>query len=140
MITYVQGDLFNVESGILAHACNYNGIWGGGIAGIFRRRFPKAFETYRQVCEQKGPSLLGSALLISDGDYRIACLFTNDYTTVEKVYELTKRCLEDLQSQITDDTVVNMPKINSGIFSVPWEITEKALQEVGGDYHVYVLE
>jgi ADP-ribose 1''-phosphate phosphatase len=34
---------------------------------------------------------------------------------------------------------VNMPKINSGIFGVPWELTERALIESGMDCQVFEL-
>ena len=42
VIKYIQGDLFthSIPSSkkiILAHACNTQGSWGGGIAAIFRK-------------------------------------------------------------------------------------------------------
>lgn len=139
MITYKTGDLFQLQEGVLAHACNYEGVWGGGIAAVFRRKFPNAYKLYRDKCLQTGSDLLGTAFVIKDGPFLIACLFTNDYTTVERVCELTRKSLLDLQSQLDPHTVVNMPKINAGIFNVPWECTEKAIESVDGEYCVYVL-
>ncbi|KAJ5826610.1 hypothetical protein N7447_003373 [Penicillium robsamsonii] len=45
------GDLFNAPNGAaLIHACNCQGVWGAGIARSFRKRYPAAYEIYRNHC------------------------------------------------------------------------------------------
>ena len=84
------GDLFSSAptGSILVHACNTQGVWGGGIATAFKARFPQAFEIYHATCKEYGDALLGKTLLIAPQEedtqangggegYAIACLFTS---------------------------------------------------------------
>lgn len=139
MIKYVKGDLFNANSGVLAHACNCYGVWGGGIAVAFRKKFPAAYEAYHQHCALRSPQqLLGTCYLIPDGKFKIACLFTSDNSSVDETVAYTKSAMEDLIRQAPDEPI-SMPKINAGIFAVPWEKTESALVQLDYPINVYVL-
>lgn len=139
MIKYVKGDLFSVSSGVLAHACNCYGVWGGGIAVAFRQKFPAAYESYRKHCAQRSPQqLLGTCYLIPQGNYNIACLFTSDNSSVEETVSYTKSAVEDLIRQAPGEPI-SMPKINAGIFAVPWDKTETALTQLNHPITVYVL-
>ncbi|PSK37911.1 hypothetical protein C7M61_003161 [Candidozyma pseudohaemuli] len=151
MLNYIKGDLFNhnsVKKAILAHACNPHGSWGGGIAAQFRKRYPDAYTKYAEHCKQNGPLLLGTAYVIPVEDKYVACLFTSNFeNSVGEIVEYTRQSLGDLAGKLgelgdveedqTGRPVVNMPKINSGIFNVPWEETEKALLDADILVNVY---
>lgn len=157
LIKYVKGDLFCAPAGaILAHSCNCRGSWGGGVAAVFRRKFPGAYKTYENHCAKHAPTqLLGTCLMIptdiSDpgtGDYIIACLFTSDLggggaDAPDQILRHTKSALGDLKEQLQEldnpSQPVYMPKINAGIFRVPWEDTEAVLKESDHNYVVYEL-
>ncbi|KAL4735646.1 hypothetical protein BDV11DRAFT_208303 [Aspergillus similis] len=50
-ITEVEGDLFDApDATVLIHACNCLGSWGAGIAGVFRKKYPAAYEIYESHC------------------------------------------------------------------------------------------
>ncbi|KAG5418620.1 POA1 [Candida metapsilosis] len=160
-IKYITGDLFRhtaTQSGksvILAHACNTGGSWGGGIAAVFRTKFPQANSEYANYCHNNS-NLLGKTLLLRADDFKesrvyIANLFTSDFNqSPEQIACYTHESLEDLAAQLKDiddvevhgdKKVVNMPKINAGIFGVPWELTEAELEKVKElDFNVYVLD
>ncbi|RCK65043.1 ADP-ribose 1''-phosphate phosphatase [Candida viswanathii] len=156
IIKYIQGDLFThaIPPGkkiILAHACNTQGSWGGGIAAVFRKKFPKANLDYSQYCHVHH-NLLGKSLLIQSDQpsILIACLFTSDFNqSPHQIVEYTKQSLLDLEKLLSSyndletidgKVVINMPKINAGIFGVPWEDTEEALKKVHDLYfNVYVI-
>lgn len=89
----------------------------------------------------------------------VACLFTSDFAGTKKlppheIVKYTRLALQDLEQKLEAcehaDTlerdensaiVVNMPKINAGLFAVPWEETEAVLQEFPSlSFNVYVLE
>lgn len=53
MITYVKGDLFESPAQTLVNTVNTVGVMGRGVALEFKRIYPKMFEEYRQLCEQK---------------------------------------------------------------------------------------
>lgn len=153
MINYVKGDLFahtTKKIAVLAHACNPHGLWGGGIAAQFRKRYPKAYQEYALHCREHGNSLLGSSFLATTEDQQVlvACLFTSDFSIEpSEIVKFTGQSMTDLTSQLkkhndieTDGDgkpVISMPMINSGIFGVPWEDTEAELQK-STDVHIDV--
>ncbi|RLV95183.1 ADP-ribose 1''-phosphate phosphatase [Spathaspora sp. JA1] len=159
MITYIKGDLFShkaidiSKSIILAHACNTGGSWGGGIAAVFARKYPSANLKYSNYCATHS-NLLGTTLLIpadSTNKVYIACLFTSDFSqTPSEIVNYTNQALSDLSKQLANSElnfqtenqhpIINMPKINAGIFGVPWELTEEVLQKHPNlNFNVYVI-
>lgn len=152
MINYIKGDLFSHSSSqsiVLAHACNPFGLWGGGIAAHFGKRYPSAYKLYADHCHQHGNALLGRSLVVpadSDSKVYIACLFTSNFeNSPAQIVEYTKQSMSELAKQLKSienvetengKPVVNMPMINSGIFNVPWKDTEAVLDR--NDIHVNV--
>ena len=144
VVKYITGDLFRhtAHSGkavVLAHACNTGGSWGGGIAAVFRTKFPQANSEYSNFCHNNH-NLLGKSLLLKADDFS---------ESPERIASYTYESLKDLAEQLElipdvesngDCKVVNMPKINAGIFGVPWELTEAELEKVKDlDFNVYIL-
>ncbi|KAH3662415.1 hypothetical protein OGAPHI_005667 [Ogataea philodendri] len=164
-INYVKGNLFRLaakpatEPVYLAHACNCLGVWGGGIAAEFRRQFQSTYKVYHEHClkYKSDPSeLLGTALIIpadrKDSGYvsgtgdklSVVCLFTSVMggESPEEIAKYTELAMQDLKTQLSQTTtqyVLAMPKINAGIFGVPWSLTERALTAVGVPCTVYEL-
>ena len=134
-IIYVKDDLFNApKDAYLGHAVNCKGVWASGIAKQFVEKFPKAFSEYKMVCYTlKRDSLPGLTLLCSkENEYKIICLFTSlDYgfrvDTPELILEHTKECCHDIMNHSVIREI-HIPKINSGLFKVPWEQTEAVLK------------
>ncbi|CDR40145.1 CYFA0S04e04544g1_1 [Cyberlindnera fabianii] len=94
----------------------------------------------------------------SDDPYIIACLFTSVggggfADAPAEIVKNTRLALEDLERQLKETSsevllglkkvrghwVVDLPKINAGIFRVPWDETEAVLKESGLDYNVYIV-
>lgn len=152
-ITYIKGDILQVAGipRILLHSCNCNGSWGGGIAYQLALRYPDAEKEYMERCERHVVGLLGKCQLLKteeDPNLIIGCLFTAAFGGSDQndsyILKYTKSALDNFKSQIEqDETLKNhkiiMPKINSGIFGVPWQLTEKILEESGLDITVYVI-
>lgn len=114
-------------------------------------------------------SLLGTTLLIPSSssdpgnnggknNFYIACLFTSDFAGRKKlgpkdIVNNTSLSINDLLDHVNalrdkgidlEDNgkglVLNMPKINAGLFSVPWEDTADALDKFDLDINVYVID
>lgn len=140
MITYVQGDLFNAPpSQLLVHACNCQGVWGSGVAAQFKKYRPIEFTLYKRFSELLGRNALGQALIIND----VGCLFTSfnyglNVDPPELILKNTEIALITLLDHTTMD--IAMPKINSGLFKVPWEDTEKILNKFDHNFFVYTGE
>ncbi|KAG2734799.1 hypothetical protein G9P44_002805 [Scheffersomyces stipitis] len=173
MIRYIKGDLLGhlppskSSVAVFAHACNCQGVWGGGIAAVLRVKFPSTYPLYSGHCQEKGCDphrLLGTSVVVpsqaSDpGNIAgyppkyIACLFTSDFAqTQEEIVAYTDSAIEALVDQLKElhkttaietgqsgKIVVNMPKINAGIFAVPWEKTEAVLKKYDVEFNVYVI-
>lgn len=145
-IKHIKGDLFSAPAGsVLLHACNCYGSWGGGIAAVFRRKYPDAYDFYHRHCvaQTDKKKLLGTALLIPTrsgaGDYLVGCLFTSlgggatNCDDVAEILAATKASLSDLKRQLDAMPADQRPplagcKFNSGIFNVPWEQTEQVIE------------
>jgi ADP-ribose 1''-phosphate phosphatase len=134
-VKIIKGDLFNAPKGsIICHAVNCKGVWGAGIAKQFATEYPSAYKFYKRMCEENGASLLGSCLLVDVDDYKIACLFTsNGYgpqvDDEEDILYNTQSAIDDLIWQNIANLPINMCKINSGLFCVPWKKTQDVLEE-----------
>lgn len=152
-IKYVKGDILHAGNfpRILLHSCNCNGTWGGGIAYQLALRYPDAEEEYRETCNRHVVGLLGKCLLLrtkEDPNLIIGCLFTAAYGGSDQnesyILKYTKMALQNLASQLNQDKKlmnyqIVMPKINSGIFGVPWAHTEQLLEASPQDFAVYVI-
>jgi O-acetyl-ADP-ribose deacetylase (regulator of RNase III) len=51
---YVMGDLLSVESGIIVHGCNAQGVMGSGVAKVIRDKYPDAYIKYRKKFDESG--------------------------------------------------------------------------------------
>lgn len=128
MIKYVDDDLFNAPSNsILLHACNCMGVWGSGVAYQFRQKFRTEHLLYEAYCQHTGPLGIGTCLLLNN----VGCLFTSisygkDVDRPELILVNTRSAITSLLSK-TPAREFHLPKINSGLFKVPWEETEKIL-------------
>lgn len=153
MINYIKGNLFSAPTGsVLAHACNCHGIWGGGIAATFRSKFPHAYEEYRNHCLAVPPAerarLVGTSLLLKDSGYYIACLFTSESggESSSAIARATRYSMDDLVRRLEKEGVdvarqpVCMPRINSGIFGVPWDKTAEALEQLSPAVKIIVYD
>lgn len=151
LIRYIKGDLFNAPKGaVLTHSCNCQGSWGGGVAAIFHKKFPVSYETYKNHCAQySAEELLGTCLVIptsgsepGGAGYKIACLFTSNSggggaDPPAKILTNTDRAMHHLITQLEPSEEIHMPKINAGIFRVPWEDTEQVLRTLNKQIVVY---
>lgn len=155
MIEYRKGDMFEQdrEGKIFVHACNCQGVWGSGIAKVFAEKYPQAYQRYRTHCleyVEKGKQTLlqGTTLLIKNELQYIGCLFTSIYygkfkSAAPIILENTRNAIEDFFSiDVARMMEIHSPKINSGLFGVPWEQTENIINDAikGTDFRWIVWE
>lgn len=136
-----SGDLFSViDYHILVQACNTKGVWGRGIAKVFAYKYPSAYQNYAIRCaEISDEELQGTCFITAGGGRLIGCLFTSKgygqmTDPAELILKSTKTAIKDLFLQLTatfpNETInVASPRINAGLFSVPWKKTEKIIKE-----------
>jgi len=134
-VKIIKGNLFNApEESIICHAVNCRGVWGAGIALQFAKRFPWSFREYQKICASKKDwELVGTTSLISSPKHIIGCLFTSkgfgDNADPESyILYQTINAISDLISKNIHKRPIHMCKINSGLFGVKWEKTQKVLE------------
>lgn len=132
---YRKGSLFKAAepNAVLAHACNASGAWGAGIAKQFATKYPKALKEYKDWCEKNPEELVGSYLKLRDNEVVIACLFTSagygdQKDDEETILKNTHKAIQAFLCSIPYRGVVNSPKINSGLFKIPWKRTEEVIK------------
>lgn len=134
-----KGDLFKVkENAVLTHACNAQGVWGRGIAALFKKKYPKAFKRYNGFCYAKSEmktQILGKALIARD-TVPVGCLITSwHYSPPDPsmlITEHTEMAAESLITQVQTSLPnyeIHSCKINAGLFKVPWEESEDAIKK-----------
>lgn len=142
-IIYRKGNLFkNIGNDtVLVHSCNAQGSWGKGIALEFKKQFPEAYEDYYRFCNQYKRNRqtklivgIGAWFGYPRGKQRVGCLFTSNgygkYKDDERtILKNTKRAIESLLFLTPEIYTIHSSKINSGLFEVPWEKTEKVIEE-----------
>lgn len=132
-IIHRNGDLFNAPpEAMLAHACNCKGLWRSGIAAQFKVRFPDDHIEYERLCYLHGSSLRGQAVLLAG---RVVALFTSvgygQYVDPPaSILEATRSAIRSLDSQLPRQVEVHSPRINAGLFKVPWEQTEAVIKGI----------
>ena len=148
MITHHRGSVFEAPTGaMLIHSASTRGVWGAGIAQEFRRRFPTAHEEYRSSCHVSYLNIVGQARITLEPSHWVATLITStgvgrtvDHWSVICGY--TRKALRDLvdhawprarvrYGRLPGDPLpaIHLPRINSGLFGVPWSRTESILNE-----------
>jgi|ERR1700722_3979789 len=141
-IYYKKMSLFDApKNSIICHACNAQGVWGSGIAKEFKSLFPKAFEEYNQYCTMNLPfHLVGTALITKpENSYRVGCLITSSdfgarLGAEQMILTNTKNALDKL-GQNCNEPIFYSNKFNSGLFKVPWEKTEKLINDFVKKYN-----
>lgn len=145
-VSYIKGDIFELapKGEYIAHAVNCQGVWGSGIAEQFRKKYPESYREYVNYCLDWRPDqIIGESYETREN---VVCLFTSkDYggnkDGVDKIVLATRSALKDfLEYREDEGTTIYMPKINSGLFGVPWHKTEAVLKEFDGQLNFVVYE
>lgn len=133
MIEYRKGSVFDhlEPNMIIVHSVNGQGVWGAGFAKELKERYPEAYEKYKAFCGIKPwPLLRGKDIICGDykSDQFISCLFVSqrygqEKDTPREIIATTISALGNLLHCAEDITFIS-PKINSGLFEVPWIKTE----------------
>lgn len=129
-ITYIKGDALDApQDRLLLHACNCKGNWGRGIAKQLADKYPLSYAAHKLGA----PFTVGNIQIINIDHRVIVCLFTSkgygysvDCSSV--ILQNTSNCLATLAKAYKKSTItIASPKINAGLFNVPWEHTERLI-------------
>ena len=127
----IQGNLLDIETGVICHQVNCQRVAGSGLALQIRTRWPGWFIEY-----QRNPPRLGSVHFYQLNKPRIliASLYAQlNYGTWARQtnYEAFYTCLETLRHNVRDDQTIYFPHgIGCGLAGGNWRIISTMIDEV----------
>ena len=149
MIHYIkEGDIFSMKGvNSYAHGCNCAGSMGRGIAAQFRKKFPRMYENYRQMCLNK-TFRPGDVYDYNYGSGHVYNLATQQHyciagqlaklvyieTSIEKMMQLAEK------SSVWS---IVMPKIGAGLGGLNWGEVKAIIEIVAASHSkvdLYVVE
>lgn len=145
-VRYKKGDVLKSledENTVIAHACNMQGMWGSGVAKFIGEKFPYSYYEYRMAINQ-GKVKLGGHYYAHDEYQAVVCLFTsNGYgpskDSEDRIVANTRTAIDGFIKTASDGLKIVSPKINAGLFRVPWEKTEAIINETLQKYNKEII-
>jgi len=130
-IIELKGNLFDYlnKDDIFLHSCNGQGTWGAGIAKGFAKNFPKSYISHKERHNK-----VGDGYVLKDDGYNVGCIITSEFYGTRKappkeILVFTFISLIKLFSSFESDSfTIQSPKINSGLFKVPWDLSAKIIE------------
>lgn len=147
-IIYRKGNLLDVQSGVIAHGVNCQGVMGSGVALAIKQKYPAAYSNYHKKCkdhfqwpDKPTSAMLGDVQVVKINDnLRVANCFTQDSYGINKRqvnYEAVSKCFRELDIRFVE---VNIPKIGAGLGGGNWKVIEAIIDaEFEGDVTVWEL-
>lgn len=140
-------DLTTVNSGVILHGVNCQGVMGAGIARALVSKYPKIFTKYEKLCASaKTPyHLLGTIdeVKINDELSIVNCFTQNFYGTPDRPpasYSAIHECLVNVANLVCADKVwdgrIYMPPIGCGLGGLEWSIVDDIIDYVECKYGV----
>lgn len=125
MIKYVNGDLLDVNEGVIIHGCNAKGVMGSGVALAVKHKYPKVYEAYKAQEKNHGLNL-GSfstqkvSALLYVANLVIQEHYGRDSNVKYVSYGAILLGFEKLNDSFPESTVFNFPKIGAGLGNGDW--------------------
>ncbi|MEV6671801.1 macro domain-containing protein [Streptomyces sp. NPDC051162] len=136
------GDLFTTEGAdALAHGCNCAGAMGRGIAVEFKRRWPRMYGEYRELCRAGGLSPGQVFPWRTDDGLWIYNLGTQSHwrarAEISAVVSSVDRMLNHADAQGVRR--IAMPRIAAGLGGLEWAEVEAALEPIVSAHGITVV-
>lgn len=134
------GNLFDTDATYIGHGVNCQGDMSGGIAKVFRERYPYNYMRYKAVCKD-GTLLPGSFLPVIDGQGKDARVVVNlasqNQPGADATYSWLIASLYSVATYASDPdrmtdfgNVIAIPEIGCGIGGLEWDKVEFAIETV----------
>lgn len=145
-LTYRRGNMFEHLTGkeLIVHACNGQGVWGSGFARQLADKYPEAYEEFRDYLELQLKKYSASGFYkitsheVDNINYQTQhignCVTSLGYGDMrdlppEILMNTRISVYSMLKDYCSDEITVFSPRINSGLFKVDWDKTEKMIIE-----------
>lgn len=134
MIKYVNGDLLDVNEGVIIHGCNAQGVMGSGVALAVKHKYPKVYEAYKSFEKKHGLRLASLSMQKVSPILYVANLVTQEFygrdpNTRYVSYGAILLGFEKLHDSFPEDTVFHFPKIGAGLGNGEWDTISSLIDQ-----------
>lgn len=145
MIVQKRGNIFDSETGVVAHGVNIHGVMGAGIAKEVRQRHPDVYELYKEHC-RLGTLQTGMLLpIFSETDVSPRWIFnisSQDAPGAHASYawleEGVRKSYDFLE--LKGLRGIAFPRIGAGIGGLQWARVEKILTHYANEHPEIITE
>lgn len=131
----IQGNILNIQEGIICHQVNCKGVFGAGLALQIRDRYPQAYKQYIQY-HNVGKLQLGEPFYgwVSDKVviYHLPAQYSFGRTGQHTDYNALRKCLDTIENKLIDlpEMPVYIPyNMGCGLGGGDWEIVSGIIEE-----------
>jgi len=145
MIEYRKGNLLDVQTGVIAHGVNCQGVMGSGVALAIRQKYPEVYTKYSLLCSKNSDiDLLGNYQFVSVGEnLSVVNLFTQlnygrsatRYISYDAIDDAFRGCFS-----LLDNETLNIPYIGAGLGGGNWKIISSIIEAHQGNHKVICWE
>ena len=131
MLVLKKGDMFQSEAKILVNAVNCVGVMSGGLAAIFKKRFPDMFVQYAAYCKEKKLTP-GGIHVYKDKDKWIFNVATKDHWLQDSQYEWIETGLNNIvieAKKLGVDSIA-VPGLGCGLGNLSWNKVKIMIENV----------
>ncbi len=137
MIEFRNDDLFQSECEALINPVNCVGVMGGGLAKIFKNKYPDMYKDYRQYCKEGKlrPGGLHIYVDVDESPEYIINFPTKDNWLEDSKIEYVIDGLKSLKRIIKDLNIksIGIPAIGSGLGNLNYEDVKPLLEQFAID-------
>ena len=143
------GDICSVNSGVVVHGCNAQGVMGSGVAKAIRSKYPQVFEDYKnfknQFSLELGDCVPTQIIDKEEGlDIVIVSAITQQfygrdnrrYTNYEAIANIFEG-IEDIAKHF-GHTEIHFPLIGCGLGGGKWSIISNIIEESAPNIDKYL--
>ena len=131
MIKHAKGDLLLVETGLIVHGCNAQGVMGSGVAKQIRETYPEAYSIYKNFLHNSRGNLLGkiNPYYVNDNKFIINAITQSTYgyefkryVSYDAIADAFTGLVQYIEKGLLPKLPICFPKIGAGLGGGNWDI------------------
>ena len=132
MMNIINGNILDIEHGVIVHQVNCMGVMGSGLALQIRKKYPEVYDEYLKISH---PNVRGRCQIVqtSNPNLKIANIFGQiGYGRYERHtdYSLLENGLLELSEMVCDSEIYIPHGIGCGLGGGDWRIVKGVIEKV----------
>lgn len=140
MLNIIEGNLLDIEQGVILHQCNCQGTYGAGIAKQIANKWPQAKQAYldhlaHYAASNRHPLGSHCCVAVTDNLVIINMLSQNYYGNASRTdrcytsYDAMARALRNIRQEYPTERIYAPYNIGCGLAGGSWPRVSKLLEQ-----------